>query len=96
MSHVVGQGTIASNHYRTPQYRASQYQSQPVAQPVEQFNAEKSEWGATVRRTQVKRAIKGLTDLLPDLRKQLDDGLINDSSIKKMLDSIQYPLSTTH
>jgi|MDSV01.1.fsa_nt_gb hypothetical protein len=92
MSHVVGQGTIASNHYRTPQYRASQYQSQPVAQPVEQFNAEKSEWGATVRRTQVKRAIKGLTDLLPDLRKQLDDGLINDSSIKKMLDSTDEDL----
>jgi len=53
MSHVVGQGTIASNHYRTPEYRASQYQqpvAQPVAQPVEQFNSESLEFEAAERR----------------------------------------------
>jgi hypothetical protein len=53
MSHVIGQGTIASNHYRTSQYRASQYQSQPV----EQFNSEQSEWGAATTR-QTKNAIQ--------------------------------------
>jgi len=91
MSHVVGQGTIASNHYRTPQYRASQYQSQPVAQPVEQFNAEKSEW-ASSKTNQAKRAIKGLTDMLPDLRKKLTAGTIDDSSIKKMLNNTDEDL----
>jgi hypothetical protein len=86
MSHVVGQGTIASNHYRTPQYRASQYQSQPVAQPVEQFNSEQSEWASSESQG-AKRAIKGLLDKLPDLRKQVADKVITDSSIKKMLKS---------
>lgn len=53
MSHVIGQGNIASNHYRTSEYRASQYQPQPVAQPVaqsaEQFNSETVEFNATER-----------------------------------------------
>ena len=84
MSHVVGQGTIASNHYRTPQYRASQYQSQPVAQPVEQFNSEQSEWGAATAR-QTKKAIKKLTDLLPQIRKQMTDGTLKGVDIEKLL-----------
>jgi len=51
MSHVIGQGTIASNHYRTSEYRVSQYQPQPVAQPVEQFNSETVEFEAAERRS---------------------------------------------
>ena len=55
MSHVIGQGTIASNHYRTSEYRLSQYQPQPVAQPVaqsaEQFNSETVEFEAAERRS---------------------------------------------
>lgn len=55
MSHVIGQGTIASNHYRTPEYRVSQSQPQPVAQPVaqsaEQFNSETVEFEAAERRS---------------------------------------------
>ena len=80
MSHVIGQGTIASNHYRTPEYRASQYQSQPV----EQFNSEQSEWGAATT-SQTKKAIKALTDLLPQIRKQMTDGTLKGLEIEKLL-----------
>jgi hypothetical protein len=81
MSHVVGQGGIASNHYRTPEYRVSQYQ-----QPVEQFHSEQSEWASSESQG-AKRAIKALLDKLPDIRKQVADKVITDSSIKKMLKS---------
>ena len=81
MSHVIGQGTIASNHYRTSQYRASQYQPQPI----KQFNSEQSEWASSESQG-AKKAVKALLDKLPQLRKKLADGLIDDSSIKKMLD----------
>ena len=80
MSHVIGQGTIASNHYRTSQYRASQYQSQPV----EQFNSEQSEWGAATTR-HTKNAIQALTDLLPLMRKQMTDGTLKGVNIEKLL-----------
>lgn len=80
MSHVIGQGTIASNHYRTSQYRASQYQSQPV----EQFNSEQSEWGAATT-SQTKNAIQALTDLLPLMRKQMTDGTLKGVNIEKLL-----------
>jgi hypothetical protein len=80
MSHVIGQGTIASNHYRTSEYRASQYQPQPV----EQFHSEQSEWGAASVR-QTKKAIKSLTDLLPQIRKQMTDGTLKGLEIEKLL-----------
>ena len=87
MSHVIGQGTIASNHYRTSQYRASQYQTPQT------FNSENLEFNATER-----RAIKNLADVdkdkiknvlkvaIPDLRKQLDAGTLDGKDIKKLLD----------
>lgn len=80
MSHVIGQGTIASNHYRTPEYRVSQ--SQP--QPVEQFHSEQSEWASASTR-QTKRAIKGLTDMLPSIRRQMDAGTLKGIDIEKLL-----------
>ncbi len=80
MSHVIGQGTIASNHYRTSEYRASQYQPQPV----EQFHSEQSEWGAATT-SQTKKAIKALTNMLPDLRKQITDGTLKGLEIEKLL-----------
>ena len=81
MSHVIGQGTIASNHYRTSEYRASQYHT---PQPVEQFHSEQSEWGAATA-SQTKKAIKALTKMLPDLRKQITDGTLKGLEIEKLL-----------
>jgi hypothetical protein len=80
MSHVIGQGTIASNHYRTSEYRASQYQPQPV----EQFHSEQSEWGAASV-GQTRKAIKALTDLLPQIRKQMTEGTLKGLEIEKLL-----------
>tara|TARA_R110002020_G_scaffold10668_7_gene40573 strand:+ start:2705 stop:3532 length:828 start_codon:yes stop_codon:yes gene_type:complete len=80
MSHVIGQGTIASNHYRTSEYRASQYQSQPV----EQFHSEQSEWAAASV-SQTKKAVKKLTDMLPAIRRQMDAGTLKGIDIEKLL-----------
>lgn len=80
MSHVIGQGTIASNHYRTSEYRASQYQPQPV----EQFHSEQSEWGAASA-SQTKKALKKLTDILPQIRRQIDAGTLKGVDIEKLL-----------
>ena len=87
MSHVIGQGTIASNHYRTSEYRASQYQTPQT------FNSENLEFNATERRA-IKTLAKGETDkiknlmkqAIPDIRKKFDAGDINDEQIKKLLD----------
>ncbi len=87
MSHVIGQGTIASNHYRTSQYRASQYQT------PQEFNSETLEFNATERRA-IKNLAKGEKDkiknlmkqAIPDIRKKFDAGDIDDDQIKKLLD----------
>ena len=87
MSHVIGQGTIASNHYRTSQYRASQYQTPKT------FNSETLEFNSTERRA-IKSLAKGETDKIknlmkqavPDIRKKFDAGDIDDAQIKKLLD----------
>ena len=78
MSHVIGQGTIASNHYRTSEYRASQYETPQV------FNSEKTEFNST-ESTGIKNAAKQLAALLPKLRKKLADGDAVSDSIKKLL-----------
>ena len=86
MSHVIGQGTIASNHYRTSEYRASQYETPQV------FNSETLEFNAP------KPKIKNLLDVdkdkikngvkvaLPDLRKQFEAGTLDGKDIKKLMD----------
>ena len=87
MSHVIGQGTIASNHYRTSEYRASQYQTPQT------FNSENLEFNATERRA-IRNLAKGETDkiknlmkqAIPDIRKKFEVGDINDEQIKKLLD----------
>ena len=87
MSHVIGQGTIASNHYRTSQYRASQYQTPKT------FNSETLEFNSTERRA-IKTLSKGETDkvkdimkqAVPDIRKKFDAGNIDDDQVKKLLD----------
>ena len=63
MSHVIGQGTIASNHYRTSEYRASQYETPQV------FNSETLEFNSaasTQIRTKVLRTVKD--KLIPAMR----------------------------
>ncbi len=87
MSHVIGQGTIASNHYRTSEYRASEYQTPHT------FNSENLEFNATERRA-IKNLAKGETDkiknlmkqAIPDIRKKFEAGDINGEQIKKLLD----------
>ena len=65
MSHVIGQGTIASNHYRTSQYRASQYQ------PVTQFNSETLEFNSASGAAR-KSILKNVTDKLIPAFKNYD------------------------
>jgi hypothetical protein len=78
MSHVIGQGTIASNHYRTSEYRASQYQT------PQEFNSETLEFNASERQL-LKNAVKQFDAVIVGLRKQLKNGDILTANIKKML-----------
>jgi hypothetical protein len=62
MSHVVGQGGIASNHYRTSEYRASQYQT------PQEFNSETLEFNSATGAAR-KSILKNMKDkLIPAFR----------------------------
>ena len=82
MSHVWGQGGIASNHYRTSGYRAQQF----AAPVVETFASERRALKALLPED-LDVAKKGLKGALPDLRKQLKAGSIDNDSIKQLLES---------
>ena len=82
MSHVWGQGGIASNHYRTSGYRAEQF----AAPVVETFASEKKLLKALLPED-LDVAKRGLKNALPDLRRQLDADLIDNDSIKRLLES---------
>ena len=82
MSHVWGQGGIASNHYRTSGYRAEQF----AAPVVETFASEKKLLKALLPED-LDVAKRGLKNLPPDLRRQLDADLIDNDSIKRLLES---------
>ena len=91
MSHVIGQGTIASNHYRTSEYRASQYETPQV------FNSEQTEFNsiedpaiAAARRAVRRKALANFTDVLATYRKKLLDGDTVTKSFKGLLD--KYPV----
>lgn len=63
MSHVIGQGTIASNHYRTSEYRASQYETPQV------FNSETLEFNSQAPRQIRKKVLQTVKDkLIPAMR----------------------------
>ena len=63
MSHVIGQGTIASNHYRTSEYRASQYETPQV------FNSETVEFNSQATRQIRKKVLQTVKDkLIPAMR----------------------------
>jgi hypothetical protein len=80
MSHVIGQGTIASNHYRTSEYRASQYETPQV------FNSEQTDFNSSVA-TKSRAAAKQFADVVAGLRKKIIDGETVSKSVKKMLDT---------
>jgi len=83
MSHVWGQGGIASNHYRTSGYRAEQF----AAPVVETFASSERRALKALIPEDLDVAKRGLKDALPDLRRQLDDELIDNDSIKQLLES---------
>jgi len=63
MSHVIGQGTIASNHYRTSEYRASQYETPQV------FNSETLEFNSQATRQIRTKVLQTVKDkLIPAMR----------------------------
>jgi len=63
MSHVIGQGTIASNHYRTSEYRASQYETPQV------FNTETLEFNSPATRQIRTKILQNVKDkLIPAMR----------------------------
>ena len=66
MSHVIGQGTIASNHYRTSEYRASEYHT------PQEFNSETVEFNANAGRGAKKAILKALKETLIPAMKNFD------------------------
>ena len=83
MSHVWGQGGIASNHYRTSGYRAEQF----AAPVVETFASSERRALKALIPEDLDVAKRGLKDALPDLRRQLKAGSIDNDNIKQLLDS---------
>ena len=83
MSHVWGQGGIASNHYRTSGYRAEQF----AAPVVETFASTERRALKTLIPEDLDVAKRGLKNALPDLRRQLDADLIDNDNIKRLLES---------
>ncbi len=83
MSHVWGQGSIASNHYRTSGYRAEQF----AAPVVETFASEKKLLKNLIPED-LDGAKRGLKNALPDLRTSLKAGEIDNQYMKKLLDSM--------
>tara|TARA_B100000683_G_scaffold231965_1_gene233775 strand:- start:674 stop:1525 length:852 start_codon:yes stop_codon:yes gene_type:complete len=83
MSHVWGQGSIASNHYRTSGYRAEQF----AAPVVETFASNERRALKALVPEDLDVAKRGLKNALPDLRRQLDADLIDNDNIKRLLDS---------
>ena len=83
MSHVWGQGGIASNHYRTSGYRAEQF----AAPVVETFASNERRALKALLPEDLDVAKRGLKNALPDLRRQLDADLLDNDSIKQLLES---------
>ena len=94
MSHVIGQGTIASNHYRTTEYRASQY-TELNAESTRTFESPAT---AAQRRALIKKVkdllkpmfknYKGLNKNILKFKNMSDEQL--DELIDKLMDADNF------